>query len=63
MFAIGPWYWGIGLFVLGLIVSAILFNLARGFFPIEFRLGVVFMGFIGIPATVIGLVYFSVQYA
>jgi hypothetical protein len=60
IFVIGPWYWGVGMYFIGLIVSAVVFNIFRGFLPLIATLGMVFLGFLGVPACIAGLVYLSI---
>jgi hypothetical protein len=52
---VGSWYWGIGLFILGLIFSTTVFTLVRGYLSTSTLLSVNYFGFIGIPACIIYL--------
>lgn len=54
--AVGPWYWGLMLLLVGFLAAAIAFNLLQAWGTFKLRLAVVFGGFLAIPACVVALV-------
>jgi hypothetical protein len=54
--AVGPWYWGLMLLLVGFLAAAIAFNLLQAWGTAKLRLAVVLGGFLAIPACIVALV-------
>jgi hypothetical protein len=56
---VDPWYFALILFALGLIVNAVVTTVLRGTRSTKLTVGIMLLGFVGIPACMIALLALS----
>lgn len=59
LFFVTPWYAALVLFGIGLVINAVVANTVRASRSFKLQLGLVFLGFLGIPACIIALIVLS----